>query len=218
MKNYSKARGATINDLILTAAYRAMFEISKPPVNVPMSIPITLDLRRHLPDQKTEAIRNLAGGLVTTIARKKHESFSKTLSRVMSTTKKIKSGHPGIENAILAELVESMNFYQFDGFFKAISKITDMASYNPFYVTDKCGVAFSNLGFLSKSTIKFGKYTVTDAYIIPPAVRAPGILLAASTYNGILTLAISYYKPSVRRSVMEKLLNKIRDELIEGCK
>jgi NRPS condensation-like uncharacterized protein len=218
MKSYSKASGATINDLILTAVYRAMFEISKPPYNVPMGIPITLDLRRYLPEQKTEAIRNLAGGYITSIARKKHEPFSETLSRVMSTTKILKDGHPGIENAAWAERVENMNFYQFDSYFKALSQIADMASYNPFYVNDKCGIALANLGFVSKSPVKFGEHTVTDAYIIPPVVRAPGILLVASTYNGILTLSVGYYKPSVHRSVMEELLNKIKDELIEGCK
>ncbi|EPR12295.1 condensation domain-containing protein [Ruminiclostridium papyrosolvens] len=218
MKNYSKARGATINDLILTALYRVMFEISKPPCNVPMDIPITLDLRRYLPDQKAEAIRNFAGGYVTTIARKKHESFSETLSRVMATTKKLKDGHPGIENAIWAERVENMNFCKFISYYKASSQIVDMASNNPFYVTNKCGIVLANLGFVSKSPIKFGKHNVTDAYIIPPLVRAPGILLVASTYNGIITLSVGYYKPSVHRSVMEKLLEKIKDELIEGCK
>ncbi len=218
MKSYSKARGATINDLILTAIYRAMFEISKPPYGVPMDIPITLDLRRYLPDQKAEAIRNLAGGYVTTIARKKHEAFSETLSRVMSTTEKLKNGHQGIENAVWAEWVENMNFLQFNSYYKALSQIADMISYNPFYVTDRCGIVLANLGFVSKSPIKFGEHTVADAYIVPPVVRAPGILLVASTYNKILTLSIGYYKPSAHRSVMEKLLNKIKDELIEGCK
>lgn len=218
MKSYSKARGATINDLILTAIYRAMFEISKPPYDVPMEIPITLDLRRYLPDQKAEAIRNLSGGLITKIARKKNESFPETLSRVMSKTKILKNGHPGIEFAAWAEQVENMDFNQFDSYFKNLSQIIDMTSYNPFYVNDKCGIALANLGFVSKSPIKFGEHTVTDAYIIPPVVRAPGILLVASTYNGILTLSVGYYEPSVHRSVMEKLLNKIKDELIEGCK
>ncbi len=218
MKRYSKARGATINDLILTATYRAMFKISKPPYGIPMDIPITLDLRRYLPDQKTDAIRNFAGGLITTIARKKHESFPETLSRVMSKTKILKDGHPGIEYAVLAEYIENMNFHLFNSYFKFLSQITDMTSNNPFYVTDKCGVALANLGFVSKSPIKFDEHTVTDAYIIPPVVRAPGILLVASTYNGILTLTVGYYKPSVHRSVMEKLLNKIKYELIEGCK
>lgn len=218
MKNYSKARGATINDLILTAVYRAMFEISKPPYGVPMDIPITLDMRRYLPDQKTEAIRNFAAGHITTIARKKNESFPDTLSRVMTKTKILKTGHPKKEDAVWGESVENTNFYQYINYFKFLSQIADMASYNPFYVIDRGSVVFANLGFVSKSPIKFGEHTVTDAYILPPVVRAPCVLLLATTYNGIITLAVGYYEPSVHRSVMENLLDKIKDELIEGCK
>ncbi|HEX3028362.1 MAG TPA: condensation domain-containing protein, partial [Clostridia bacterium] len=219
MKSYSKARGATINDLMLTAVYRAMFKISKPPYGVPVDIPITLDLRRYLPDEKTEAIRNFAAGYITTIARKKHESFSETLTRVMSKTKILKDGRLKTEDIAWAEGVENTNFYQYTSYFKAVSLLADMASYNPFIdFTDKCSLVFANLGFVSKSPIKFGEHTVTDAYVLPPVIRAPGILLIATTYNGIITLGVGYYKPSVHRSTMENLLNKIKDELIEGCK
>ncbi len=217
MKRYSKARGATINDVILTAVYRVMFKISKPPYGVPMDIPITLDLRRYLPDQKTEAIRNFAGGIVTTMARKKRESFSETLSRVMSTTKILKNDHPRIEDAVWGEGVGNINFFQYTGYFKALSQMVDLTSHNPFHATDKCSIVFANLGFVSKSPIKFGEHAVTDAYIVPPVLRAPGILLIATTYNSIITLAVGYYEPSVHRSVMKNLLDKIKDEL-EGCK
>ncbi len=76
----------------------------------------------------------------------------------------------------------------------------------------------SNFGFISKSLIKFGDNVVTDAYIAPPIVRAPGIILVASTYNGIITLGAGYYEPSVRKADMERLLNTIRDELVRGCR
>jgi NRPS condensation-like uncharacterized protein len=69
-----------------------------------------------------------------------------------------------------------------------------------------------------KVLIKFGSSTVIDAYIVPPVVRPPGVLLMANTYNSVLTLAIGYYQYTVERENIEKLLNKIKDELIEGCK
>jgi len=218
MKNYGKARGATINDLILTAIYRAMFELCNPPCNIPMDIPITIDLRRFLPDKKADAIRNFSGGYVARIARKAGEPFEGTLSRVMSVTKIIKSSHPRAEIYRWAEFIEKMNFRWICSYFKTEGKIFEMASYNPFFVIKKCVLTLSNFGFISKSLIKFGERVVTDAYIIPPVVRAPGILLVASTYNGVITLGVGYYKPSVKRIHMETLLNKIRDELVEGCR
>jgi NRPS condensation-like uncharacterized protein len=80
-----------------------------------------------------------------------------------------------------------------------------------------CSATLSNVAFVSESPIKFGEKTVTDAYIIPPAVRAPGLLLLVSTYNGVLTLSLGYYKGSMHKRDAKGLLNKIRSILIENC-
>lgn len=218
LNSYAKTRGATINDLLLTAIFRAMFEIAKPPYGVPMDIPITIDLRKYLPEHKAEAIRNFSGGIILRIGRKANELFEGTLSRVMSLTKEMKNRHPSIKTAKWVEYIEKMSFNQICAYFKAVSQVVELASQNPFIVFNRCSPILSNVGFISKSLIKFGKNVVTDAYIIPPVVRAPGILLVASTYNGIITLAVGYYKPSVRNTDLEGLLNKIRDELMEGCR
>ena len=218
MSGYGKARGATINDLILTAFYRAMFKISKPEYGVPMDISSTIDLRRYLPGQKAVAIRNLSGGFVTRIARVKGEDFESTLLRLMKETKKIKAGHPGLQNAMGGEYVERMAFPHLRAYFKSVSSASRVASMIPSFNSNLCSPGISNFGFVSKSLIKFGDITATDAYILPPVVRAPGFLLLACTYNGIMTLVLGYYKASICRKDVERLLNKIRDELMEGCK
>jgi NRPS condensation-like uncharacterized protein len=214
LSKYGKERGATINDLILTAFYRAMFKISKPPYHVPMDIGLTIDLRRYLPDNKASAIRNLSGGIVLRIARLKDEPFEGTLARVVSLMNRKKSKNPGYQCATGAEHAEMVNFHQFLAFAKFISKASDVFMKNCCF----CSPGLSNLGFISKTLIKFGDSTVIDAYIIPPVIRMPGILLVASSYNGKLTFAAGYYKGSVRKENFEKLLDGIRSELIEGCR
>ncbi len=213
LSQYGKKRGATINDLILTAFYRAMFKISQPPYHVPMDIGLTVDLRRYLPDNKASAIRNLSGGIVLRIARLKDEPFYGTLSRVVSLMNHKKKNNPGYQCATGAEHAEMINFYQFLAFSKFISKASDVILKKCFY----CSPGLSNVGIISKNLIKFGDNVVTDAYIIPPVIRMPGIMLVASSYNGILTFATGYYKGSVSRGNLEKLLNKIKSELVEGC-
>lgn len=212
LSKYGKERGATINDLILTAFYRAMFKISKPPYHVPMDIGLTVDLRRYLLDNKASAIRNFSGGIVLRIARLKDESFEGTLSRVVSLMNRKKSKNPGYQCATGAERAEMMSFHQFLAFSKFMSKASDAILKKCYY----CSPGLSNLGLISKTLIKFGDHVVTEAYIIPPVIRMPGIMLVASSYNGILTLAAGYYKGSVSKGNFEKLLNKIKSELIEG--
>ncbi|QNU68767.1 alcohol acetyltransferase [Ruminiclostridium herbifermentans] len=214
---YAKSKGASINDLILTAVYRAMFEIAKPPYGIPMDVPITIDLRKYLPDNKAEAIRNFSSGVTLKIDRRPNESFESTLSRVMIQTKDIKNRHPSYMTVKCLEIIEKIDFDPISSAFKALSQIINLATKNPYVNFNRCAITLSNVGFISRELLKFGQNTVTDAYILPPTVRAPGILLVASTYNGIISLAVGYYKPSVKKSDMDGLLNKIRDELIEGC-
>jgi NRPS condensation-like uncharacterized protein len=214
---YGKSRGATVNDLILTAFYKAMFKISEPINGVPMDILSTIDLRRYLPGHKTQAIRNLSGGFVTRIASMMNESFDGTLSRVVHATKKIKDMHPGVNNAMGAEYVEKSSYAFSHNYFELISQASQIAAQYPAYSLNLCFPGLSNLGYISRSVIRFGKNVVTDAYIIPPVIRAPGFLLLASSYNDILTLSIGHFKASISQRDMQILLNKIENELMRGC-
>ncbi|MDF2524186.1 MAG: uncharacterized protein K0R31_1827 [Clostridiales bacterium] len=214
MSKYAKTRGATINDLLVTAFYRAMFEISQPLYGIPMDISMTVDLRRYLPDKKTEGIRNFSGGFNTRIPRIINEPFEGTLSRVVQMMDKIKTGRPGLQSAIGLEHVEKDDFHQTLSFYRTISQLCKQISgYIP-----QCAPVFSNLGFLDRSLIKFGENTVTDAYIVPPALCAPGLLLCIGTYNDVLTMSVSYYATQVRRDSIERVLNLIKKELLEGCR
>ncbi|OPZ94860.1 MAG: acyltransferase PapA5 [Firmicutes bacterium ADurb.Bin419] len=214
LSKYSKKKGVTINDLILTALYRAMFKMTKPPYGVPMDMGLTVDLRRYLPGNKAEAIRNFSGGIILRIARLFGEPFEGTLLRVKSVMNRKKVKNPGYQCATSAERAEKMNFLQYLAFSKFISNVSEITSQSCFF----CSPGLSNVGVISKSPIIFGKNVVTEAYFIPPVVRPPAILLVASSYNGIMTLAVGYYKGSIDRRIYEKLLNKIIKELIEGCK
>ena len=217
MASYARETKATINDLILTAYYRAMLEMGKPAYGVPMEIPITVDLRRYLPDGRTEAIRNFSGGLSTRLPMLENEAFSDTLSRLVPMMIEIKSGNPGLQSAIGLERIEGINFHETLAYYQVTTQFIKNSSQCIPYCGDKCIPTLSNLGFISKDLFNFGECVVTDAYIVPPVVRAPGLLLMVGTYNGIITLAAGFYEGTVDREAVRRLLDKIRDELMEGC-
>lgn len=217
MRSYAKSRGATINDLILTAYYRAMLGMGQPVYGVPMGINVTIDLRRYLPDNKTEAICNFSGSTNTWLTMVENEAFSDTLSRVVYMMNEIKNGYPGLQSAIGLERLEKISFRDTLAYYHATSKVGKKMPHCPAFYGNRCIPALSNLGILSKSLIKFDDVTVSDYYIIPPVVGPPGILLVANTYNGIMTLAAGFIKNTVLQNVVERLLYNIRDELLEGC-
>lgn len=217
INKYSKSNGVTVNDFILTAYYRAMLQMGQPIYGLPMEVPITVDLRRYLPDHKTQAIRNFSGSVSTKLIMSADEPFNETLQRAAAMMKKIKQGYPGLQSALGLERIEKLNYHETLAYYQASQEARNSQKYCPIYCGDKCVPTLSNLGCISKSLIKFGKQSVIDSYLLPPAIRAPGILLMACTYNSILTLAAGYYKGTVSKDNIDMLLNKIKEELIIGC-
>jgi len=218
IRKYAKSKGFTLNDLILTACYRAMHEMGEPIYGMPMEIPITVDLRRYLPDRKTKAIRNFSGSVITKLAMQIDEPFNETLQRVSSMMNDIKGKYPGLQSAIGLERIEKLNFYETLAYYQVSPEFKDTSAFCPIYSGDKCVPTLSNIGYISRSIIKFGDNAVNDAYLLPPAVRPTGLLILACTYNSVMTLAAGYFKYTVSKVNIDKLLNKMRDELVEGCK
>lgn len=216
MSCYAKSRGATINDLILTAYYRAMLRMGQPVYGVPMGVTVTVDLRRYLTNKKTEAIRNFSGSVNTWLSMVENEAFSDTLSRVVYMMKDIKNGYPGLQSAIGLERLEKISFKDTLSYYQATSKARRNMSKSSAFIGNRCVPTLSNLGIISKPLVKFGETAVTDYFIIPPVVSAPGLLLEVSTYNGIMTMAVGFIENSVLRDDVYKLLNSIRYELLEG--
>ena len=214
---YGKSREATINDLILTAFYRTMFKISKPKQGVPMDITSTMDLRRYLPGHKSQTIKNLSAGLITRIARIMNEPFDGTLSRVMSATTKFKESNSDVNNNMGEENNEKISSAYFQDYFDHMSQTLETSTKST-SIGNECFPGLCNLESISESLLGFGQNVITDAYIIPPAIRAPGLLMLVSSYNDILTMSLGYCKASISHRDMKALLNSIKDELIKGCK
>lgn len=217
MITHVKTKGFTVNDFILTAYYRAMLEMREPVYGLPMEIPITIDLRRYLPDHRTQAIRNFSGSVSTSLIMSVNEPFSETLRRVSDMMKEIKDGYPGLQSALGLERIEKISFQETLAYYQASLEAKNTQAFCPLYCGDRCVPTLSNIGYMSKSLIKFGNSTVIDAYILPPVIRAPGLLMMANSYNSILTLAVGYYNSTVSSENIERLLNKVKDELIIGC-
>ncbi len=218
MKSYAKSSGNTVNNLILAALYRAMLKMGQPLYGLPMQIPITVDLRRYLPDHKTEAIRNFSGSVNTWLSMVENEAFDDTLSRVGCMMNEIKNAYPGLQSAIGLERLEKISFQDTLAYYKASTKTDKKISHCPAYWGEKCVPTLTNMGIISESLIKLGNTTVTDAFLTAPIVSTPGLLLVASTYNDILTLTVGFFEDTVLREDVEKLLNSIKSELLEGCK
>lgn len=202
---YGKQHGATINDIVLTALYRALFEMIYPEAGKPMPVGVTVDLRRYLPEKKAGMITNLSGVVNPAIPRIPGEKFAATLARVAANMRELKANAIGFPTALTFEMYSRLGFSATYQWFKARVEKGKQDNCVP--------PVLSNVGIISESKMVFDKVPVTDAYITGPLVPAPGSLIIASTYEGVLTLTMGYYKAATSPKAIQWFLKQVAAEL-----
>ncbi|WP_371372781.1 condensation domain-containing protein [Sporomusa aerivorans] len=197
---YARQQGVTLNDVLVTACYRALFKMLTPAVDKPMTMLVTVDLRRYVPGGKAGAICNLSGLVVPAIAWVPGEAFTATLAKAAANMRHLKQRAPGLRTAIISEVYEKISVAAlFDWLRSGETKLSSPI--------------FSNIGVISKDIIRFGEIAAVDGCMIGPAMSAPSSLIAASTYNDVLTLAMAFYEPAIPRRQARDFLQLMIEEI-----
>ncbi|NLI90987.1 MAG: hypothetical protein GX434_01915 [Peptococcaceae bacterium] len=202
---YAKERKVSVNDILLTAYFRSLFTMLNPDEGEPVDIMVTIDLRRYLPEGKTEAICNLSGAIRIKIFRKAGESFEDTLQRIHAEMNEMKTKNLGVNSAIICELLGGMKFSEAYEIYRS-GREQSLAS-------GKFSPLLSNFGVISKAPLFFGQTQVKCAYLVSPALYAPGFMLGAGTYMDRLTLTVSYAEPATSGTDVEEFMEILCGEL-----
>jgi NRPS condensation-like uncharacterized protein len=202
IKKYAHDKKATINDLFLTALYRTLFEINNTEYKVPMTIQVSIDLRRYCLDNEAEAICNLSGALYPGVERIQGEVFEKTLERIVFFMRKLKDNYPGIESAKGLEYKYGQGYPIMEKWI--IESGVLMRKHNLTYPL------LSNFGILKG--YNFGGLLTVKGYITSPIMYPPGFMLGVCTYNEEITLSIGYCGQENHRLV-ESFLDVYLEEI-----
>lgn len=205
VKNYARKHGATVNDVLLTAYNKALSKYAKIQDNM-LSVCVTVDLRRYLPDTNEIAICNFSGMNVIEISHNLDESFDETLAKVLSKTKKMKSNHLALKGALgFSKTFTSVGLKNMDAYFQQLGEeISKTGVSNPW---------FSNVGVISDEKINFGLLEIEDCYIIGPAMFPPGSGIVPSTYNNTLTLSVNFFQSTLQKERMEQVIDTMLTDL-----
>jgi NRPS condensation-like uncharacterized protein len=182
IKTYGHNKKATINDVLLTALYRAFFGINNTRYDEPMTNQVSIDLRRYCPGQKAEAICNLSGALYLSVERKQGEAFEKTFERTVLLMHKLKENYPGIESAKALEYLYRQGYPFMEKW--VVKSRAQSRKYNVTYPQ------LSNFGVMKD--YQFGALNTIKGYIISPIIYLPGFMLGVTTFNEEMTLSIGY--------------------------
>lgn len=202
---YAKEKKVTLNDLILTAYYRALFTIINPDFDRPMEICVTTDLRKYLKGNKAAAICNLSGVLNHRISRKE-ENNEATLFRVSGEMKKIKKEEWGLHSAVLVEMLAGMDFETVAASIRT--------AWEESVRWGKSTINLSNFGLISQEPLYFGDIAAQDAYMLTPVFKAPSFMLGASTYRNKLTFTVGFCEPEVIEEDVKQFLSNFKKELL----
>ncbi|WP_058303305.1 condensation domain-containing protein [Gorillibacterium timonense] len=206
LHSYAKVNGATLNDLILTAFYRALFVIVQPEEAEPMEICVTYDLRNYLPDKKADAICNLSSVVNHRIAKREGESPLATLKRVSLVMNEIKNNKPGIHSAATLEMLMGI------GFKHAVASIK--AAWEEAVKSRMSTINLSNMGIVAKYPLNFGGLIAKQAYLVTPVFRSPSFMLGVSSYDQRLTFTVGYCEPEMARSDVDAFFSILQKELL----
>jgi NRPS condensation-like uncharacterized protein len=204
IREYRRSRGCTWNDLLLTAYYRALFELLRPEIGRPLTVGVTVDLRRYLPRDRSLGAANLSGGVTPALERVPGERFEGTLERVARSMAELKESGPGLRIALLFEIFGRM------GPSGASALLGEAPGPGV-----PCPQFFSNVGRLGEEPegLAFGPLRASGAYLIGPALCPPTTLLALSTYGESLALCAASWRPALPPARLGEFLDLMRSEL-----
>lgn len=196
IKAYAKKHSATVNDVILTAYLRVLFQIFDRVV----TITCTVDMRKYLPNRRADGICNLCTNLTCNIGSELGTEFEKTLIKVKRTMDKEKSNIACVKSISILEKF-------FDVFpYKLARDIIKKRFTNPL-------IAFTNIGILAKTRLVFGKVEITKAYMTGSIKYSPYFQLAISTFDDQATLSVNLYGTQSDRTTISFFLDKLVQEL-----
>ena len=197
--------GATLNDALLTAFYRALFEALSPPPKEPMPVLLPADLRRHMPSRAARGVCPLVSVLVAELDRRPGEAFEGTLLRVRDEMRALRDGDLAVGNALLLGLVTG-----------AGQAATRSMLEWPLRGASREGSGpplFSNAGPMDGAMLGFGGVRARDAYTASPVFYPPFFMLGLSGFAGDVVLTAGFCGDPKERARVEGILDRMLAEL-----
>ncbi len=102
IREYCRTRGTTINEVALAAFYRAHFQVFAPPAGAKLTIPIPVNLRRHLPADSSAGVCNLPAIFFAGVKDQRFDALAADVRRLMASAR---LNTPWLGQAVLVELM-----------------------------------------------------------------------------------------------------------------
>ncbi len=203
IKRFCRAKGATLNDAVLTALYRVLFRRLALKSGEELQIPVMVDMRRYLDrTAEFESLTNLTSMVSTQLEYRPDDRFEDTLGRARAAMLAKKGANIGLNGFVKLNLV-----YRTLGD-RIANRLLRSRLKNPL-------ICMTNVGVLDPARMSFGDLRPKDAYLCGSIKYRPYFQLAVSSYDGELTLTVNQYGSAGDRERISAFLSDIAEELPE---
>jgi len=176
IKAYAKENKATLNDVLLAAYIRSLHKALK--INH-ISLPCPIDLRRYLPNKRSEGICNLTSNIICDIGSDIGDTYKETLLKVRESMNAEKDSFSCLNGPFMLEMLFSMLPY------KKAKQIVSKIFNNP-------PIAMTNIGIIHKNNLMFDGLNIKDTFISGSIKYKPYFQIAITTFDNKITLSVNF--------------------------
>lgn len=197
IKKYCKDHKVTINDVTLTAFYRALYKILN---KNELSISVTVDMRKYLKDKNINSLTNLSATVISNLTVEANDTFDDTAKKVNSDMTLKKKNFIGLNAFVKISLLFKLFSY------KHAKKLLKNGFKNPL-------IGMTNIGILDSKKLCFEGTQISNAFMFGSMKYKPYFQLALTSYNNIMTFTVNLYGNSKDKENIETFFTLLDSEL-----
>jgi NRPS condensation-like uncharacterized protein len=197
-------RGATVNDLLVTAFARAL-EVSWPDAPQPeINLVCTADLRQVVPG--AAEVENLSSIHTLRMGRRPLPAARELMERTLASTRRWKRGFVGYGFALVAITLAAVLP---GGILRSL--VARAVQQGP---PQRLGpVVFTNMGRLDPARLDFGAGPCQHAYILPPIGHPPVLIAAATGCGDAVDVTVAHHDPAIGVERVQTFLDAVDAEI-----
>lgn len=202
-KTKAAAKGATLNDVLLTACYHAYASLPGNSAEDAMSIMSMMDLRKHCKAGDSEGLCNITGSLPTTLPEGLGADFEETLMQIAAQTRAQKEDPlAGMEGMpLLHGVVRTVPMRMLQLAVK--------------HVYGSMAVGLTNLGVLKAEEFALGNLEPDMAVFGGPLKKKPAMQVSAISLGGSCVLSVAGEMTEEDEALIAKMLEEMKREIEE---
>lgn len=197
IKDYAKENNATLNDVLLAAYIRALHKVLK---IKHIALPCPVDLRRYLPNKRSEGICNLVSNMICDIGPDIGDTYKETLIKVIESMKAEKGSFSCLNGPLMLEMIFGMFPY------KKAKQVVSKSFNNP-------PIAMTNIGIIDKNKLVFDGLNIKDTFISGSIKYKPYFQIATTTFDSKITLSVNFCGTENDRIKITEFLSTFDNEL-----